>query len=189
MSLKRGKTPIIAVCGGSSAPPEYEAVAEKVGELIAAEGWYLICGGLESVMTAACKGARKNNGITIGILPETDVATANPFVEIPIATGVGYGRNAVIVYTADAIIAIDGKEGTLSEMCYALVFKKPVIVLAIEDTPVDMGGIRVDKQHSPGLVVVKDPAGAIRAVKTALNLPGKAMQSKASGAGARDGGQ
>ncbi|HME51870.1 MAG TPA: TIGR00725 family protein [Candidatus Lokiarchaeia archaeon] len=170
MSLKRSKTPIIAVCGGSSAPPEYEAIAETTGEMIAEEGWYLICGGLESVMAAACKGARKKNGLTIGILPDNDVSTANPDVEIPIATGVGYSRNAIIVQTADAVIAIDGKEGTLSEMCYALVFKKPVIVISIEETPVDMGGIRVDKQNSPGLVVVTDPRAAIEEIKKALHL-------------------
>ncbi len=170
MSLKRGKTPIIAVCGGSSAPPEYEAVAEAVGELVAVEGWWLICGGLQSVMEAACKGARKRNGFTIGILPDGDVATANPFVELPIATGIGYNRNSIIVSTADAIISIDGAEGTLSEMCYALVFKKPVIVIALEDEPVDYGGIRVDKHHSPGLTVVKDAAAAIQTVKQQLGL-------------------
>lgn len=170
MSLKRGKTPIIAVCGGSHAPPEYEAIAETTGELIAAEGWYLLCGGLESVMAAACKGARKRDGLTIGILPDNDVTTANPDVEIPIATGVGYARNAIIVQTADAIIAIDGKEGTLSEMCYALVFKKPVVVIALEDTPVNMGGILVDKQNSPDLIVVKDPFAAIEEIKKVLNL-------------------
>ncbi len=170
MSLKRGKTPIIAVCGGSSAPPEYEAVAETTGELIAAEGWWLICGGLQSVMTAACKGARKKGGFTIGILPDGDVTTANPFVELPIATGVGYARNSIIVSTADAIISIDGAEGTLSEMCYALVFKKPVIVIALEDKLVDYGGIRVDKQHSPGVTVVKDATAAIQAVKAQLGL-------------------
>jgi uncharacterized protein (TIGR00725 family) len=170
MSLKRGKTPIIAVCGGSSAPPEYEVVAEAVGELIAAEGWWLICGGLESVMASACKGARKRNGFTIGILPDGDVTTANQFVELPIATGIGYSRNSIIVATADAIISIDGAEGTLSEMCYALVFKKPVIVIALEEKPVDYGGIRVDKHHSPGLTVVRDAAAAIQAVKNQLGL-------------------
>jgi uncharacterized protein (TIGR00725 family) len=170
MSLKRGKTPIIAVCGGSSAPPAYEALAEEVGELIAAEGWWLICGGLQSVMAAACKGARKRDGFTIGILPDGDVTTANPYVELPIATGIGYNRNSVIVATADAIISIDGAEGTLSEMCYALVFKKPVVVIALEDKPVDYGGIRVDKHRSPGLAVVRDAAAAIQAVKEKLGI-------------------
>ncbi|NMC07720.1 MAG: TIGR00725 family protein [Candidatus Lokiarchaeota archaeon] len=170
MSLKRGKTPIIAVCGGSNAPPAYETLAEEVGELIAAEGWWLICGGLQSVMASACKGARKKGGFTIGILPDTDVASANPHVELPIATGIGYNRNSVIVATADAIISIDGAEGTLSEMCYALVFKKPVIVIALEDKLVDYGGIRVDKHHSPGLTVVRNATAAIRAVKEQLGI-------------------
>ncbi|MEX2717560.1 MAG: hypothetical protein Q6370_014770, partial [Candidatus Sigynarchaeota archaeon] len=87
-----------------------------------------------------------------------------------IATGMGYARNSIIVATADAIISIDGAEGTLSEMCYALVFKKPVIVIALEDKPVDYGGIRVDKHHSPGVIVVKDAVAAIQAVKTQLGL-------------------
>jgi uncharacterized protein (TIGR00725 family) len=179
MSLKRGKTPIIAVCGGSNAPPAYETLAEEVGELIASEGWWLICGGLQSVMASACKGARKKNGFTIGVLPENDVTTANPYVELPIATGIGYNRNSVIVATADAIISIDGAEGTLSEMCYALVFKKPVVVIALENDhkPVDYGGIRVDKHCSPGLIVVKDAVSAIQAVKKNLNISQKPSRS------------
>ncbi len=181
MSVKRGKVPIIAVCGGSSAPPEYEAIAETTGELIAAEGWWLICGGLESVMMAACKGARKKGGFTIGILPDGDVTTANEFIELPIATGIGYSRNSVIVATADAIISIDGAEGTLSEMCYALVYKKPVVVIALEDEPVDYGGIRVDKHNSPGLTVVRDAAAAIQAVKVQLGLKQPPSRPKKTG--------
>ncbi len=146
MSVHRNKPAIIAVCGGSTVTPEYEMVSEKVGELIAKEGWYLICGGLTGAMEAACKGAKRHGGTTIGILPGNDTKDANQFVDIPIATGTGYQRNAVIVQTADAIIAIDGKEGTLSEICYAIVYKKIVVTIVLERGLVDMGGLL--KQHS-----------------------------------------
>lgn len=170
MSIRRNRAPIVAVCGGSEATPAYLEVAEAAGEAIAREGWLLICGGLSAVMEAASRGAKRAGGTTIGLLPGTDVTAANDFIDIPIATGIGYMRNAAITTTADAIVAIDGKEGTLSEMCYALVYHKPVIVIDLDEGPVDMGGIRVDKAASPGLVVVRDVASAIARIKAALRL-------------------
>ncbi|MFX0103431.1 MAG: TIGR00725 family protein [Candidatus Hodarchaeota archaeon] len=170
MSIRRKKKPIIGICGGHDATPEYLEVAEEVGKLVAEEGWYLICGGLTGVMDAACKGASSSGGFTIGVLPGGDVTTANDHVKLPIATGVGYARNSIIILTADAIIAIDGAEGTLSEMCYSIVHEKPTIVVSLEDEPVDMGGIRVDKQNSSGLTVVKNAEDAIKEVKKALSL-------------------
>ncbi|MHA1369810.1 MAG: hypothetical protein ACTSRA_08880, partial [Promethearchaeota archaeon] len=152
------------------ATEDYLKVSEEVGALIASEGWYLICGGLFGVMEAVCRGAARKGGITIGILPGTDVTSANEHVSLPIATGVGYSRNSIIVMTADAVIAIDGKEGTLSEMCYSLVYEKPLVVLSLEDDPVDMGGIRVDKKNSPGFVTVKTASEAIQEIKHALNI-------------------
>lgn len=121
---------IIAVIGqGSGCTPEIDAMAEAVGFKIAMKGGTLICGGLSGVMESACRGAKKGGGITIGILPSGNKADANPYVDIPIVTGMSVARNVIIVHTADAVIAVGGYYGTLSEIAYALAFDKPVIGL------------------------------------------------------------
>ena len=104
-------------------------MAEEVGRELARRGAVLICGGLAGVMTAACKGASEEGGITIGILPGDNRQTANPYVQIPIATGTGYARNIAVVKSAQAVIAIDGSYGTLTEIAYALQSGIPVIGL------------------------------------------------------------
>lgn len=120
---------IIAVFGGSVCTPQEYSHAVKVGELIAINHGILICGGLFGIMEAACKGAKEKGGVTIGILPGDDTAAANEYVQIPIATGMGIGRNIIIARSARACIAIAGKYGTLSEISYALQLEKPVITL------------------------------------------------------------
>jgi hypothetical protein len=118
---------IIGVIGGSSCSEEIFDVAYQVGRGIGERGGILICGGMSGVMEAACKGAREAGGLTIGILPTNSISSANPFVDIPIATGLGEARNVIIIRTAQVIIAIDGRYGTLSEIAFALIFRKPVI--------------------------------------------------------------
>ncbi len=118
---------MIAVIGGSQASKENLQIAEQIGALIARNNAILICGGMSGVMEAACRGAKKNNGLVIGILPGTDRESANPYVDIPVVTGMGEARNAIITRTCDCAIAIDGKYGTLSEIAYCMVFGIPVI--------------------------------------------------------------
>jgi len=120
---------IIGVIGASSADDNVLNDAEIVGRLLAEQGVVLICGGLGGVMEAAAKGAKTAGGITIGILPEASRHHANPFIDIPIATGFGEGRNIIIVRSADVIIATNGEYGTLSEIAFALKNGKPVIGL------------------------------------------------------------
>ncbi|OGO15584.1 MAG: TIGR00725 family protein [Chloroflexi bacterium RBG_16_48_7] len=119
----------IAVVGGGKCTPEEAVVAESVGRELAKRGAILVCGGLGGIMEAACKGASSEGGITIGILPSDNADTANPYVQIPIATGMGEARNLVIVRTARAVIAVSGEYGTLSEIAFALKNNKPVIGL------------------------------------------------------------
>jgi uncharacterized protein (TIGR00725 family) len=122
----------IAVIGGDGATQavrDAADLAEEVGRLIARAGHVLVCGGRGGVMEAACRGARVEGGHTIGILPGRDRADMNPYVEFPIVTNLGAARNAVVVLSADAVIAIDGSYGTLSEIAMALVHGKPVIGL------------------------------------------------------------
>lgn len=120
---------IIAVVGNSSCSPEESRLAETVGELLAQRGATIICGGLGGVMEAVCRGVKSKAGSTIGVLPGEDSSMANPWVDIPIVTGVGYARNMAVVKSAQAVIAISGGYGTLSEIAYALKSGIPVIGL------------------------------------------------------------
>ncbi|MBP1660477.1 MAG: DprA/Smf-like protein [Candidatus Aminicenantes bacterium] len=120
----------IAVIGGSRPGRAALDAAFEVGRLIARAGAVLVCGGLGGVMEAACRGAREEGGLTIGILPGGAAADANPWVDVPIATGLGYTRNALVVMNADAVIAVDGEYGTLSEIAYGKIHGKKVVGLA-----------------------------------------------------------
>jgi len=120
---------IVAVIGSSSCSEDEARLAEAVGEGLAQRGASVICGGLGGVMEEVCRGARSQGGLTVGILPGEDPGVANQWVDIPIATGVGYGRNMAVVKSAQAVIAIGGNYGTLSEIAYALKSGIPVIGL------------------------------------------------------------
>lgn len=119
--------PIIAVIGGRRAEKSQLKEAEKAGILLAERGAVLVCGGLGGVMEAASRGAKSAGGLTLGILPHDHKREANAYIDIPVATGMGIGRNVVICRTADAAIAIGGEYGTLSEIAFALQMQKPVI--------------------------------------------------------------
>lgn len=121
--------PLIAVIGGATATLEEAAAAESVGRALAESGAVLVCGGRGGVMEAACRGAKAAGGLTIGILPGTDRSEANAFVDVAIVTGLGEARNAIVARTAQAVIAIGGSYGTLSEMAFALRFGVPVVGL------------------------------------------------------------
>ena len=101
--------PLIAVIGGRKADRFLKEEAEEVGKLVAQQGGILVCGGLHGIMEAASKGAKSAGGLTIGILPHDDRGEANPYIDVPIATGLGIGRNVIIARTADALIAIGGE--------------------------------------------------------------------------------
>jgi hypothetical protein len=104
-------------------------LALKVGREIARTGAVLVCGGLTGIMEASAKGAKEAGGTTIGIIPGNMKSEANSFIEIVIATGIGYARNTIIATTSDAVVVIAGGSGTLSEAAFALNMGKPVIVL------------------------------------------------------------
>jgi uncharacterized protein (TIGR00725 family) len=120
---------IIGVIGDSSCSPEEAKLAESVGELLAQRSATIVCGGLGGVMEAVCHGAKSKGGLTIGILPGKNSSTANPWVDIPVVTDLGEARNVVVAKSAQAIIAIGGGYGTLSEIAYALKSNIPVIGL------------------------------------------------------------
>jgi uncharacterized protein (TIGR00725 family) len=119
--------PIIAVIGGRRTEKALFSEAEEAGRLIARRGATLVCGGLGGVMEAASKGAKLEGGLTVGILPQNDSKEVNQYIDLPVATGLGIGRNVIIVRTADALIAVGGNYGTLSEIAFALQMGKPVV--------------------------------------------------------------
>jgi uncharacterized protein (TIGR00725 family) len=131
--LAGGRSKVIGVIGASSCSRDIAEIAEKVGEEIARRGALLICGGRGGVMEAACRGAKREGGTTIGILPGKKTAAANDYVDIAIATGLGEARNAVIVNSADGVVAISGSHGTLSEIAFALKLGKPIAGISTWD--------------------------------------------------------
>lgn len=119
----------IAVIGGSAANDAVAQLAFATGQAIAQRDAALVCGGMGGVMEAAARGARAAGGVTIGILPGYDRTAANPHIEIAVATGMGHARNMIVVASADAVIALPGETGTLSEIALALTIRRPVVAL------------------------------------------------------------
>ncbi len=166
MKNTAGKEDIIkiSVIGGSKIDSVIYDLAYQVGKEIAKNGAVLICGGLTGTMEAACKGAREEGGLTIGILPTANENDANDYVDIIIPTGMGYARNIQVVLSAHAVIAIDGSYGTLSEIGYTLTFDKPIIGLKTwEVRP-------YYSENTPYIIRAKSPKEAVRlAIKEAKN--------------------
>lgn len=153
-ALKRN---IIAVIGGRQASKDMLKAAEQAGALIALSGSLLLCGGLGGIMKAAAKGAKRAGGNTLGILPQDSTKRANEYVDIPVATGMGIGRNVIIARTADAVIAVSGEYGTLSEIAFSLQLGKPVV---------GIGTWEID-----GVVEAEDADDAVRKALTLLGQP------------------
>ena len=146
----------MAVIGPSdgAAAGQLEA-AEEIGRLLAEAGAVLVCGGLGGAMEAACRGARSADGMTVGILPGGDRHEANPYVQFALPTGLGEGRNALVVRAADAVIAVGGGYGTLSEIALALRARKPVV--GIDTWELARGG-----EPDTGVVRAESTADAVR---------------------------
>ncbi len=152
-------TTMVAVIGNAEPDRERDRLAEKVGAAIARGGWGLVCGGLGGVMNAASRGAHSvTNGTgppIIAILPGTDKTLANPYTDVTIPTGLGYARNLLVVLAADAVVAIGGQSGTLSEIAHAWQLGKPLC--ALTQTPgwaAQLAGERLDEKRSDRITQV-----------------------------------
>jgi hypothetical protein len=147
---------MISVIGGEACGPKALGVAEAVGREIARRGGTLVCGGRGGVMEAACRGARAEGGHTIGIMPgrSAEETPPNQYVEFAIYTGMGFARNVMVVLSGEAVLAIDGAYGTLSEIAYALIHDVPVVGLDTWDFA--YGGF-----DSGAIVRATDPADAV----------------------------
>ncbi len=127
------RKPIVAVVGAATVTEDIADIAYDVGQSIARAGWNLLCGGGQGVMLAACRGfaeARQlESQVAVGILPSDDADFANEYVDVAIPTGLGWARNAVVARAGDAMIAVAGGSGTLSELAYAWQMQKPIVVM------------------------------------------------------------
>jgi len=139
----------IGVIGAGTCTKEGYSLAKEVGFQIGKNGWLLVCGGLGGVMEAAAKGCSEAGGMTVGLLPGLDKTLANPYIQVPVPTGLGEGRNLLVVRASEVLIAVSGGYGTLSEMALALKAEKPVVGL-------DTWG------HIPGVHYVSDPVEAVQ---------------------------
>jgi uncharacterized protein (TIGR00725 family) len=144
----------IAVIGASKCSAREANLAEEVGRKLAERGAIVVCGGLGGVMEATCRGAKSAGGLTVGILPSSNRRDANPYVDIPIITGIGYSRNPMVVRSGQAVIAVGGKYGTLSEIAYALQEKIPVIGLGTWK-------LATAKAEDTSIIIAKNAADAV----------------------------
>jgi hypothetical protein len=129
----------VAVIGSGTPDAGLDAVAERVGRLLAEGGATVVCGGLDGVMAAVCRGARDTGGRTVGILPGADRGAANPWVDLAVPTGLGEARNVLVVRAGLAVVAIGGGLGTLSELAFARKLGVPVV--ALSSWPLDDEGL------------------------------------------------
>jgi uncharacterized protein (TIGR00725 family) len=147
----------VSVIGGSEVGAETYERAVEVGRLLGERGHTVVCGGLSGVMEAVCKGASEADAETIGILPGEDRDAANEWVATPIATGLGHARNPLVVCNGDAVVAIDGAAGTLSELGHALAFHRPIAGLGTHE--IDLKGFEA----------VETPTEAVEYVERAVD--------------------
>ncbi|QLG26960.1 TIGR00725 family protein [Halorarum halophilum] len=145
----------VSVIGAGRVDEGTAAVAEELGRLLGGRGHTLVCGGRGGVMRAACRGARGSGAETVGILPSADPAEANEYVTVPVATGLGHARNALVPLNGDAVVAVTGGPGTLSEIGFALVYGRPVAGLATHE---------ID-----GIEACDSPAAAVEYVEHAVD--------------------
>jgi uncharacterized protein (TIGR00725 family) len=158
--------PYISVIGAGLASEDETAAAEEIGRLLAEAGAILVCGGLGGVMDAAARGCEDGGGTSVGVLPGDDRSSVSPHLTVRIATGLGEARNAIVARAADAVIAVGGEFGTLSEIALALKMGRPVVGL---------GTWVLDLEGLPGdpLQRAADPADAVaRALDAAERLAG-----------------
>lgn len=152
----------ISILGGSDSTQETLQLAEEVGREAARRKIVVICGGMGGTMEAACRGAKEEGGITVGILPSEFKEAGNPYLDIAIPTGMGYARNFLVAKAGDAVIAIGGSAGTLSEMAIAWFSDKPIIALATTGGwAAKLAGKKIDERRSDAVIAVNTAKEAI----------------------------
>jgi len=161
---------VVSVIGASETDSITEKTSVELGRLLAKNKYIVACGGLTGVMEAICKGAKEDGGLTIGIIPFKDKSQANPFVDIVIPVPFSQARNIVVVLTGDVVVAISGKAGTLSEICFAWIYQKPIIALTnVGGWSTKMAGQRLDDRRNDKIYGASTPIEAINIINDLFN--------------------
>lgn len=161
---------IVSVIGASDIDKEIEKKAIEIGKLIAQNNFAIVCGGLSGVMEAVCKGAKNQNGFTIGIIPFIEKNKANKYIDLIIPCPFSQGRNIVVVLTGDVCLAISGKAGTLSEICFAWIYNKPIIALVnVKGWSSKIANQQLDDRRQDLIYGVETPSEAIKKIKVLIN--------------------
>lgn len=168
----QARRPIVAVIGNNAAGAHAIEVAEEVGRLVVERGYRLVSGGLGGVMEAASRGAHRaagyREGDVIGVLPGGVAAAANPYVDIAIPTNMGYARNVLVVTMADAVIAVGGGSGTLSEMAMAWQLGRVLVGLEVDGWSAKLAGSALDDKRPDAILGAKSAAQAVDLVAEQL---------------------
>lgn len=167
------RRPQIAVVGAGSRADHLAPVAEELGRALVDEGYRVVCGGLGGVMEAVARGARASEAASgsdvIGLLPSLEAADANPFVDIVIPTGLSHGRNLLVVASADVVVVVGGRAGTLSEVALAWQLGKPVVALSLTGGWAErVAGQAIDDRRPDTVVAAGSVREALAAVRSAL---------------------
>jgi uncharacterized protein (TIGR00725 family) len=166
--FKRNFSRTISIIGTSEIDPTTEKVTIELGQLLAKNRYAISCGGLSGVMNAVCKGAKQEGGFTIGIIPFEDKSYANQYVDVVIPVPFSQARNIIVVLSGDACVAIGGKAGTLSEMCFAWIYGKPLIALtgSVNGWSSNMAGKKIDDRRSDVIHEAKTPQEVVDKLNT-----------------------
>lgn len=167
--MKANFKAVVSVIGASEINKEIEEKTIEIGRLLAINNYAVACGGLTGVMEAICKGAKEEGGFTIGIIPYTEKSMANKYVDVVIPCPFSQARNIVVVLAGDICLAISGKAGTLSEICFAWIYNKPVIALSsVEGWSSNLANQRLDDRRSDMIYGVDNPSEVITKINELL---------------------
>ncbi len=174
--MSEPRRPCVTIIGASAASAEVLDVAEAVGRGVVDAGYRLVTGGLTGVMEAASRGARTSaewqEGRVLGLLPVLDAGAANPWVDIAVPTGLGIGRNLLVVAAGDVVIAIGGGSGTLSELAFAWQLGKPIVALDLGDGwSSELAGRSLDGRRTDAIERAGSAEEAIQATRRILDRP------------------
>ncbi len=162
---------IISVIGASEINKDIEQKAFDVGKLLAKNNYAISCGGLSGVMEAACRGAKEEKGLTIGIIPYKEKSAANKYVDIAIPVPFSQARNIIVVLSGDACVAIGGKAGTLTEIALAWIYGKPIVALSsVEGWSSKLANLKIDDRRSDVIHGVETPQEIIEKLDEVLKL-------------------
>jgi uncharacterized protein (TIGR00725 family) len=169
LNKKNSFKAVISVIGASEIDKEIADKTIEIGRLIAKNQYAVACGGLSGVMEAICKGAKEEGGFTIGIIPHTEKSLANKYVDLVIPCPFSQARNIVVVLTGDICLAISGKAGTLSEICFAWIYDKPIVALSsVQGWSSKIANQKLDNRRNDMIYGVSTPLEAINKINELL---------------------